>query len=364
MGTSQPFVALMTVDGTQGTQLYTIQVLGNAGADGGGFVETNNGSLTSNSFKLSYLSKQVYGAHNDPSICEVYFTVESENETQTLNIHGDFSRNTEDLRSRFEVTGNKFTMGYVLLSRRRGQQIYSNEIEEVMQRMFSLILQEQHEIDLLIDGKKKISPTDMHLSSTCQLSSFVNKFWRKCLAGEFLKIKKFKGANQCLSNFQELFQCGYKELSSCANGHSRHGLASEILWTFEVLGSLDNHTYYNSRNTEFDIFCYHAPLGLEFPDMSAYSLERNLGYHCKNDTVSKIMQTLANGYRNQVWARYQEEKLRSFQTMIRGVFQMLESECNLHINSSYAREYKDFLTALSVQFENVFERMFMYDYYY
>ena len=82
-----------------------------------------------------------------------------------------------------------------------------------------------------------------------------------------------------------------------------------MTWTFEFLGSLDNHTYTNSRNTEFDIFCYHATLGLEFPDMSAYSSARNLGYYCKNDTLLKIMQTFANGYRNQVWARYQDESL-------------------------------------------------------
>ena len=84
-----------------------------------------------------------------------------------------------------------------------------------------------------------------------------------------------------------------------------------MTWTFEFLGSLDNHTYTNSRNTEFDIFCYHATLGLEFPDISAYSYSyaSSIEYHCKRDTVTKIMQTFANGYRNQVWARYQDESL-------------------------------------------------------
>ena len=51
---------------------------GNAGADGSGYVKTVNNSLTMNSIKLSYLSNQIYGT-SDPSICEVFFTVESSN---------------------------------------------------------------------------------------------------------------------------------------------------------------------------------------------------------------------------------------------------------------------------------------------
>ena len=51
---------------------------GNAGADGSGYVKTVNNSLTMYSIKLSYLSNQIYGT-SDPSICEVFFTVESSN---------------------------------------------------------------------------------------------------------------------------------------------------------------------------------------------------------------------------------------------------------------------------------------------
>ena len=55
---------------------------GNAGADGNGYVKTANNSLTKNSIKLSYLSNQIYGT-SDPSICEVFFTVESPNVSVT-----------------------------------------------------------------------------------------------------------------------------------------------------------------------------------------------------------------------------------------------------------------------------------------
>lgn len=75
----------------------------------------------------------------------------------------------------------------------------------------------------------------------------------------------------------------------------------------EFLGNLDNTTHYSQRNTELDIFCHHAPLGLQFPDMFNYPSARSFEHLCKNDTFSKIMQTSAGGYRNQVWAPYQDE---------------------------------------------------------
>ena len=51
--------------------------------------------------------------------------------------------------------------------------------------------------------------------------------------------------------------------------------------------------------------------------------------------------------------------------MLRGVFQTIESDCGLD-SYRHVREYKDFLTALSAQFEKAFERTgrYMYDYYY
>ena len=58
--------------------LIFLQVTGNAGADGSGNITRLQGIVSIQNFSASYHVFQISGAY-DPSICEVYFTIQSNN---------------------------------------------------------------------------------------------------------------------------------------------------------------------------------------------------------------------------------------------------------------------------------------------
>jgi len=51
--------------------------MGNAGADGAGFVTRYKGSISKEKFTIDYLVFQISNA-SDPTLCEVYFLLHSE----------------------------------------------------------------------------------------------------------------------------------------------------------------------------------------------------------------------------------------------------------------------------------------------
>jgi len=210
----------------------------------------------------------------------------------------------------------------------------------------------------------KTSPDNMMFFPACPLTSLFDQFWSECLAGEFLQLKKFDGPKQCQSNWHNMFKCGYFIMRGCLNGYPESKLEyfpKVLLRQFKIAGGLDHHanSYYNGTNTELDIFCYHAPLGLNFPKTSKFSLARTSEHFCEDDTFAKVAQIFAEGYREQVWAQYQGEIYETFQEMIRRVFETIHSECSMR---NAMRGFEDFITILPKLFENAFEVLYADNY--
>merc|ERR1719354_835865 len=217
---------------------------------------------------------------------------------------------------------------------------------------------------------------DINLFPSCRVSSIVDKFWKKCIQRKFLKSKKFKGASQCITDWQDMFQCGFEQLNNCTNNQTRYQLSYHtrhisrgILRWFDIFSNLSDGT---DDNTELDVFCHHAPYGLQLPDMSDYGSTKEIEYWCKNDTATKIWQTFARGYRKQVWAKFHGDVFLNFPETIREVLETIEYDCasRRYFNTEYGR----FFRALSAQFERVLNGVTpngynsnynsLYDYYY
>merc|ERR1719354_759620 len=206
----------------------------------------------------------------------------------------------------------------------------------------------------------KTSPNDMIFFPGCSLSSLFDQFWSKCLVGEFLQLKKFDGPKQCQSSWHNMFKCGYLIMNDSLNGYPEWKVEyfpRELLRQFKNIGGFDHYAsnYYNGTNTELDIFCYHAPLGLNFPKMSKFSLAQTSDSFCKDDTFSKVAQIFAEGYRGQVWAQYQGDIYGVFQEMTRRVFETIHTECSMR---NAQRGFEDFITVLPKLFEKAYETMY------
>jgi len=210
----------------------------------------------------------------------------------------------------------------------------------------------------------KTSPNDMIFFPGCSLSSLFDQFWSKCLVGEFLQLKKFDGPKQCQSSWHNMFKCGYLIMNDSLNGYPEWKVEyfpRELLRQFKNIGGFNHYasSYYNGTNTELDIFCYHAPLGLNFPKMSKFSLAQTSDSFCEDDTFSKVAQIFAEGYRGQVWAQYQGDIYEVFQEMTRRVFETIHAECSMR---NAQRGFEDFITVLPKLFEKAYETMYADDY--
>ena len=80
-------------------------------------------------------------------------------------------------------------------------------------------------------------------------------------------------------------------------------LKADILDEIPGFGNLSG----NGTNTELDVFCHHAPLGLSFPAMTYYDSARYMTSHCKNTTYDAVLASFADAYRKKIWARHQNE---------------------------------------------------------
>ena len=80
-------------------------------------------------------------------------------------------------------------------------------------------------------------------------------------------------------------------------------LKADILDEILGIGNLSG----NGTNTMLDVFCRHAPLGLNFPAMTDYDSARYVTSHCKNTTYDAVLASFTDAYRKKVWARQQNE---------------------------------------------------------
>ncbi|XP_076803186.1 uncharacterized protein LOC143447129 [Clavelina lepadiformis] len=130
---NHPFVALLWVKNENlQRRSYRLEVSGNAGSDASGSITTFSGNITLGLYSLQYEVFQISGA-GDPSICEVYFLVTSEqnwNSTAPLTFEPSFGSSTDELENSVFITGTprNVLLGYTLLSRLNGSLISESEI--------------------------------------------------------------------------------------------------------------------------------------------------------------------------------------------------------------------------------------------
>jgi len=125
---SHPFMALLWVGDSNQKENFTtatIKVKSNTGADGGGSYYAQQPKTYSGESSLYSAIFQVYRAHNDPSIGEVYAVISREKWNSYIDgtptfLHGT---STEELENSFKVTGKNFLVVYFLLSDITGAKI-------------------------------------------------------------------------------------------------------------------------------------------------------------------------------------------------------------------------------------------------
>ncbi|CAK8674590.1 unnamed protein product [Clavelina lepadiformis] len=166
-GSIYPFLALSWISNPSGeSKTYTLQVSGEAGADGNGNIDTASGRIIEFGANLKYHMFQLNNAGNDPTICEVYFVIEHEEWESVLD--GDFnilrfSNGTEVLNNavRLEGIAQDVAMGYALLSVTQGARIPVEKVEYFLRRLVQHLL----EIDV------PLTTTPVPVSTTPEVSS-------------------------------------------------------------------------------------------------------------------------------------------------------------------------------------------------
>ncbi|XP_076811349.1 uncharacterized protein LOC143457341 [Clavelina lepadiformis] len=138
-GTSagHPFLALAWIKNLENEKHnYSMEVTGEAGADGRGNISVESGSFSRKGLRTSYHVFQIYDAR-DPSIVNLHFTVESE--TLWNSQPGSFelvsySQSTTYANSSVRLSGDpkNLLMGFMLLSRRPERLLNSSLVEQVL----------------------------------------------------------------------------------------------------------------------------------------------------------------------------------------------------------------------------------------
>ncbi|XP_076803501.1 uncharacterized protein LOC143447335 [Clavelina lepadiformis] len=142
--TIYPFTALMWIENANGTQSsFTLQVDGNVGADqDGGITLYSATKYEIGKFVLSYKVFQIHSAE-DPSVCELYFTVSSEQTWQSGGEYAfqvvSFSDETDEIVNSVKLSGRpqNILLGYMLLSKLEGAVITEKEIRQTLAAMVS-----------------------------------------------------------------------------------------------------------------------------------------------------------------------------------------------------------------------------------
>nr|CAB3263223.1 uncharacterized protein LOC104266555 [Phallusia mammillata] len=133
-----PFVAFFVIDKDHTDaepKNYSIQVISNLGADGGGYFHSENGTVTAGNYTLSYYTAQVYDA-GDPSICEVYFHIRHNQTPEDANLKLNFTiptRARQDMKNYVNRTGSKEPgiLGYMLLSK-YSTKVFTSEVRGIL----------------------------------------------------------------------------------------------------------------------------------------------------------------------------------------------------------------------------------------
>ncbi|XP_076800888.1 uncharacterized protein LOC143445575 isoform X1 [Clavelina lepadiformis] len=133
----QPFFALAWIrNSRRRTHSYTMSVTGEAGADGRGRIDLQNGTFSMKGISTSYQVFQISNA-GDPSIVNLHFYMKSsslwKSKPGSFELV-DFSSTTEYANSTVRLSGRprNVLMGYVLLSRRPEDLLDSSLVKQVL----------------------------------------------------------------------------------------------------------------------------------------------------------------------------------------------------------------------------------------
>lgn len=343
--TSHPFVAIMWANNTKNDDSisYSIEVRGNAGADGEGRRRRMEGRVDMYGFRLDYHAYEVSGAGTDPSICEVYFLVTNQ-ERWGSRLRGDGMKyshveDSENLWGVARVTGDKILLGYTLLSKLNGAQTTQKQLEASLQPLLFNIITETTTGSL---HSEEVSPDDYPVSPTCGLNKFVHDFYQHCLVKEdpfasnstdrraaWYTPKHYNGTEGCMSELSEMLSCASDLLLGCLwsvdeswsrdpNRYTPSVSFKMLQMTFADASRID----YRSYNT-LNVFCHHAPLGLPFPYPTF------IGFYnaCENELGDLLRSALADFYRSHVWAPHPRYIRRNIEDLYERVDFLLHKHC-------------------------------------
>jgi len=330
---SHPFVALLWTNSSKNMNdempTYTIVVRGDAGADGGGLTGRMKGTVSLGEYHLEYDVYQISEAEQDASICEIYFVVHSELWGSILSDPTFYhASGSQGLLGKLEVTGDNIFLGYTLLSKSEGKPVAEREIRLAMQ---PLLLQLARSVSTDVVMMVDISEDDYAITPSCSLRHLIKQFYGNCLFGSnFLKISKFQGPKGCRSHLGSLVRCANDVLLACTWSVSPNTKQLidiiKIQKYFEVLW-----TPKNNSNDILDVFCTHAPLGLQFPHLNSDFLSEL----CGQNFIVQIRNHLATFYRTYSWARDQEEIYHILDITETRIALLIEDNCVLEDIGSF-----------------------------